>query len=122
LLAQIFGEFTDGGGFAGALQTCHQDDRRRLRGEIQLRCFRAEIAAHQCGQFALHHADQRLSWRQRTDHIFAHCFFFDAGDKFAHRRQRDVGFEQGEAYFAQHVCRVGFGQARFAAHGFNGFG
>ena len=40
----------------------------------------------------------------------------DAGDEVAHHRQRDVGFEQGHAHFAQHVLHVVFGDAGLAAH------
>ncbi|MNR90252.1 hypothetical protein D3C72_212330 [compost metagenome] len=122
LLAQVFGQLTDGGGFTCTLQTGHQDDRRRLGGEVQLRRFRAEIGTHDRSQFTLDHADQCLAWRQRADDIFAHRFFFDAADEFAHGGQGNVGFEQGQTNFAQHFCSIGFRQARFSAHGFDGFG
>ena len=84
--------------------------------------WRPELGAHQGGQLALDHADQGLAWRQRGDHFFAQRLFLDAGDKFAHRGQRHVGFEQREAHFAQHVGGVRFGQTRLTAHGLDDLG
>ncbi|MNR78171.1 hypothetical protein D3C72_88570 [compost metagenome] len=122
LLAQVLRQLTDGGGFTGTLQTGHQDDGGRLGREIELGCFRPQICTHDGGQFTLYYADQCLARCKRTDDIFAHRFFFDAADKFAHGGQGDVGLEQGQTYFAQHFCSVSFRQARFSAHGFDGFG
>jgi hypothetical protein len=63
-------------------------------------------------------ADQRLARRQRADDLLAERFFPDAGGEVLDHRQRDVGFEQGHAYFAQHVGNVVFGQSGLAAQVF----
>ena len=112
VLAQPLRELADGGGLARALQAGHQHDRRRLAGEIELR----RVAAHQLRQLAVHDADQRLPRRQAADHLLSERAFAHARDEVANDRQRHVGFEQRDADFAQHLLRIGFGQARFAAH------
>jgi hypothetical protein len=56
--------------------------------------------------------------RQRADDLLAERFFPDAGGEVLDHRQRDVGFEQGHAYFAQHVGNVVFGQSGLAAQVF----
>jgi hypothetical protein len=63
----------------------------------------------------VHHADQRLSRRQRADDLLAEGFFLDAGDEFLDHRQGHIGFEQGHAHLAQHVGDVVFGQTCLAA-------
>ena len=113
LFDQELGQFADGRRFARALQTGHQDDGRWLGGEIQPAvCF-----AHQGGQFAMDDADQCLAGTQRADDFFADSLFLDRGDEGFDGRQRHVGFEQGQANFAQRVGDIGFGQAGFAAQG-----
>ena len=97
--------------FAGALQTRHQDNRRRLHREVE----RFIVLAHQRHQFAVHDTDQGLARRQATDHLFTHGFFADAVDERLHHGQRNVGLKQRHAHFAQRVLGVGFGQPRFAA-------
>ncbi|MNM78701.1 hypothetical protein D3C81_906120 [compost metagenome] len=119
---QVLRQLADGGGFTHTLQTGHQDDGGRLLGKADLRRFRPQVGAHQGGQLALHHAHQGLARRQRGNDILAHGFFFDFGDEFAHGGQGDVGLEQRQAHFAQHVGGVRFGQARLAAHGLDDFG
>ncbi len=116
LFLQVLGELADGRGFTHTLQAGHQDDRRRLLRERQLRRFGAEVGAHQGGHLALHHADQGLARAERADDFFAQRFFLDLGDEFAHRRQGHVGLEQGHAHFAQHLGGVRFGQTGLAAH------
>jgi hypothetical protein len=119
---QVLGQLADGGGFTHTLQAGHQDDGGRLLGKAQLGRFRTEVGAHDGGQFALHHADQRLARRQRGNHFLAQRLFFDAGDEFAHGRQGNVGLQQRHAHFAQHFGGVGFGQAGLAAHGLDDLG
>jgi hypothetical protein len=62
-----------------------------------------------------HDADQGLAGGQRADDFLAERLFLDAGDEILDHRQRDVGFEQGHAHFAQHVGDVVLGQAGLAA-------
>jgi len=86
-------------------------------------CARQAVGAHRFlaaddgGQFLLHHADQGLAGGEAGDHVLAQCLFLDAGDELADHRQRHVGFQQGEADFAQHFGGVRLGQAGLAAHG-----
>ena len=110
-LLEPLAELGGGGGLARALQAGHQDHRRRLRRQVQARAG----AAHQLGQFAMHHADQGLARRQRADHFLAERLFLDLGDEVLDHRQRDVGFEQRHAHFAQHLADVFFGQAGLSA-------
>jgi ABC-type uncharacterized transport system permease subunit len=70
----------------------------------------------------MHHPHQRLAGRQAANHFLAKGFFFDAGDEIAHHRQGDIGFQERHADLAQHLGRVGFGQARLAFDGFDRFG
>ncbi len=109
---QVFGQLGGGGGFAGALQTGHQDHGRRLGHQIDV----ADALAHRGGKFFADNADQRLTGRQRAQHFLAQCLFLDAGDEVAHHGQRDVGLQQGHAHFAQHVGHVGFRDAGLASH------
>jgi hypothetical protein len=113
-LLEPLAELGRGGGLAGALQAGHQDHRRRLGGEVEP----GTGAAHQFGEFAMDDADQCLAGRQRADHFLAEGLFPDAGGELLDHRQRDVGFEQGHAHFAQHVGNVVFGQSSLAAQVF----
>ena len=97
---------------ARALQARHQDDRRRLRREVEV----GDAFAHRRGELAVDDADESLSGRERADHLGAECPLLDAGDEVAHHRQRDVGLEERHAHLAQHVLHVVFGDARLAAH------
>ena len=116
-LALLFGkelrQFAARGRLARALQTGHQDHRRRGNGKIK----RGVFTAHQARQFALHHAHQGLAWRKAADHLLAHGLFPDGGDEILHHRQGDVGLEQGHAHLAQRIANIGLGQARLAAQG-----
>ena len=107
---QVLGEFGGGGGLASALQTRHQDDSRRLGGQVDVR----NALAHGGGQLFLHDADQDLAGRERVDDFLAQGFVFHAGDEIAHHRQCHVGFEQSHADFAQHVGHIRFGDAGLA--------
>ena len=72
-------------------------------------------AAHQRGELAMHDADQRLARRQRADDFLAERLLRHRRDEVLDHRQRDVGFEQREAHFAQRVLDVVFGEPRLAA-------
>ena len=114
VFGQPFGELAAGGGFAGALQSGHQNDRWRRGGEIQI----VVRLAHQRDQLAMHHAHHGLTRRETAHHFLSHGFFANARDKVAHHRQCDVGFEQRHAHFAQRFADIVFGEARFAAQRF----
>ena len=97
---------------AGALQAGHQDDRRRLRLQVEV----GDAFAHRRRELAVDDADERLAGRERAAHLGAEGAVLDAGDEVAHHRQRDVGFEERHAHLAQHVLDVLVGDARRAAH------
>ena len=103
------------GGFTGALQAGHQDDGGRLHGQRQFAGIGAQVAAHEGGQFLVDHAHQGLAGAEAAGDFFAQRLFLDPGDEFAHHGQRHVGLKQCHAHFAQHLLRVGLGQAGFAA-------
>ena len=113
--AQQFGQLANGGGLAGTLQAGHEHDCRRLRRQVEA----GMRFTHQCGQFAMHDADQRLTGAQRTDDLLADGFFLDGGDERLDGRQRHVRLEQCQADFAQGVGNVVFGQSRFATQRFH---
>jgi hypothetical protein len=98
-------------GLARTLQARHQDDRRGLRGEVE-----PDIGlAHERGELAVHHADERLSGRQAAHHFCAERLGAHRIDEMLHHRQRDIRLQQRHAHFAQRVLDVGFREARFAA-------
>ena len=66
----------------------------------------------------MHDADQRLAGCQRTDHFLAERLFLDAGNEVLDHRQRDIGFQQGHAHFAQHVGNIFVGQSGLSAQVF----
>ncbi len=112
LFAQILRELAGRRGLAGALQTGHQDHRRRQDGKIE----RDVGLAHEAREFAMHHPDQGLPGRKAADHLLAHRLVLHRRDEVLHDRQRDVGLEQRHAHLAQRLLHVGFGQARLAAY------
>ena len=85
-LAEPAGKFASSRGLARALQTRHQDDRRGLSRQRQLARVGPEIPAHQGREFAMHHADQRLTRREAASHLFAKRLFLDLGQEVAHHR------------------------------------
>ena len=111
----MLGQFGGGRCFTGTLQAGHEDDRGRLRRQIDV----ADALAHGGHELAVHDGDQQLARLQRAQYFLAQRFILDPGDEIAHHGQRHVGFEQGHAHFAQHVGYVGFGDARLAAQAFN---
>jgi hypothetical protein len=59
--------------------------------------------------------DQRLTRRERADHLLADRLVLYGRDEVLDDGQRDVGFEQSETHFAQRILDVVVGQPRFAA-------
>jgi hypothetical protein len=112
LLDQVLGELGGRRRLAGALQARHQDDRRRLRLQVEV----GDAFAHRRRELAVDDADERLAGRKRAADLGAEGAVLDAGDEVAHHRQRDVGFEERHAHLAQHVLDVLVGDARRAAH------
>ncbi len=59
------GELAAGGGFAGALQAGHENDRGRLRGEFEA----GRVFAEQCDQLVADDLDDLLGGRKRGEHL-----------------------------------------------------
>ena len=105
-----FTQFADGGRLAGALQTGHQYDSRRLGIEIDALMG----IAHDPGQFAMDDTNQRLTGTERADDLFANRLLPDRSNELLDHGQGDVGLEQRHANLTQGIGDVGFGQASFA--------
>jgi hypothetical protein len=97
--------------FPDPLQAGHQDHRRRLHCEVEA----FVRLTHQLRELAVHEADERLPRREARDDILAQRLVLDRCDEILDHRQRDVGFEQRDAHFAQRVLDVLFGEPRLAA-------
>ncbi|MNM79531.1 hypothetical protein D3C81_914660 [compost metagenome] len=108
---QEFAELGDAGGFTGTLQARHQHHSRWLRRQIQLGIH----FAHRGNQLALDDLDEFLPRRQALVDFMPHRTLFDAVDKVAHYRQRNVRFQQRHAYFTQGFLDILFGQPPTAA-------
>ena len=74
---QPVGQLAGGGGLTGTLQAGHQDDGRRLRGELQL----GGVFAKNLDQFVADDLDDLLAGRQRGQHFLAHRFRLDVVDE-----------------------------------------
>ena len=81
------------------------------RGEVDV----GHALAHRRGEFLVHEADQRLSGRKAADDVLAKRLFPDRCDEILDDGQRDVGFQQRYAHFAQRLLDVRLGEARLAA-------
>ena len=99
------------GGFAGALQAGHQNDRGRLRGEFEAR----RVFAEQRDQLVAHDLDDLLGGRERGQHLGADGLGADVLDQVADDVEVDVGLEQGDANLAQGFGDVLFGERALAA-------
>ena len=56
----------------------------------------------------MNNLDNHLARRDAAQHVLAHSFFLDLSDEIFDHRQRDVGFEQRHAHFAEGFCHVAF--------------
>jgi hypothetical protein len=83
----------------------HVDRRRRIR-ELQAR-FRA---AEQIDELVVNDLDDRLTRRERLQHVGADGALFDRVDEIFGNREVDVGFEQRDAHFAQYLSDVRLGE------------
>lgn len=64
----------------------------------------------------MHHADERLARRKRTDNLLTYRPLLDPRDEILDHRQGHVGFEQRHADLAQRIGDIVFGQARMSSH------
>ena len=92
---------------AGALQPDeHVHGRRRVAVREPRRG-----AAHQLDELVVDELDDGLRRRQRGEHVGADRALFDARDELFGDRERDVGFEQRDADFAQYLSDVRLGES-----------
>ncbi len=115
-LLEPCGQLAGGGGFAGALQSGHQNHRGRLRGEFEAR----RVLAQQRDQLVADDLDDLLGGRKRGEHFGAHGLDADVLDQVARHVEVDVGFEQRHANLAQGLGDVLFGERALAAKGLEG--
>ena len=97
--------------FPRALQTRHEDDRRRLGGEVE----RAVFFAHDADEFVFDGFDKGLVGREFEADFLADGGVFDGLDDFFDHWQGDVRLNQRHAHVAQGLGDVFFGDASLAA-------
>ena len=95
--------------FARALQTAHQDDRRRLGGDLQP----AVGAAHQGDQLLVDNLDNLLRGHEAFEHLAAHRALRDLGHEVLDDLEIDVRLQQRELDLAHAGLDVGLGQLAF---------
>ncbi len=98
---------------ARTLQSGHEHDRRRLRGELDL----GGVAAQDLDQFIAENLDDLLGGRKRGRHLLADRLFLDVIDQLLDDFEVDVGFEQRQANCAQRLLNVFFIEGGLAAQG-----
>ena len=96
-LLQAMGQFGGGGGFPAALQADHQDRRRRCRRQIQ----RRRLGAQHLDQIVMDDLDHLLAGRDRTQDLLADGPLAHLVDEGFDHVEGDIGFQQGDAHFAQ---------------------
>jgi hypothetical protein len=106
-LVQPQGQLAGGGGLARALQAGHQDHRRRVQGQVQAG---GDLAAQHVDQAVIDDLDHLVGRLDRADDRFAGSGFLGLADEVLDHRQGDVGFQQGDANFAQRLVDVLLGQ------------
>lgn len=113
LAAQEFGEFGGGGGFAGALQA---DEHKKARlGAVEgERGDRAEGG----DEFLMDDFDDLLGGVEGGGDFVADGASPDALDEVLDDAEVDIGFEEGQAHFAQGGIDLGFAEAGAAAQVF----
>ena len=79
------------------------------------------VSAEECGEFVLEDLDDLFAGFDGFEDIDAHGFFLHAGDEVFGDAEFDVGFEEGDADFAEGVGDVLFGDAAYAAEVAEGF-
>ncbi|MNM16854.1 hypothetical protein D3C81_271140 [compost metagenome] len=105
-LLEQFGELAHSRGLTGTLQARHQDDGRRLCGQIEL----LVRLSHNRDQLAMDYLDEGLARAQGLGHFLADGTLFHAGNEVTHHRQGHVSLEQRHAHFTQGILDVLFGQ------------
>jgi hypothetical protein len=102
LLAQVAGELGRGGRLARALQTGHQDHRRRSRGEAQAR----RSAAHQLRQLLADDLHDLVAGVELADHLLAQAALLQLARELPHDLEVHVRLEQREPDLAHRAIHV----------------
>ena len=90
---------------AGALQSHHQDGRRRA-AQFEAGAFRAE----RFHQHVMDDLDDLLAGRDGADDVFADRAGANLVDELLDDRQRHIGVDQAVSHFAQRLVDIGFGE------------
>ena len=98
------------GGFTGALEAHHHDNRGSLGGETDL--FTA--AAHQLGQLFVDDLDDLLGGGETLQHVRANSPLGDLGHEVLDHAVADVGVQQGQTDLFHSLSDIGFGNASLA--------
>ncbi len=114
VLRKPAGQLAGGGGFAGTLQAHDHDHAGRFVGEAQL----GFVAAENLDQFVANDFDDLLGGGEGMQHFFAHRLCLDVFDELLDDAEVDVGFEQGDADFAQGRIHIFGREFAFAAQVF----
>ena len=115
---QIARKFGHRGGFTCTLQTGHQNDRRRLGGEVE----GLGLRTHNLFQLFLNNFNKLLTRTQALADLLAYRPLTDDVDKVFHHRQGYIGFQQGLAHLAHGVLDVVLSQARLPGYRAQGGG
>ena len=100
------GQLAAVGGLAGSLEAGHQDDRGRLRVELDAQ----RLAAERRDQLGVHDLDDLLRRVEDLREIGPDARLADAVDEVAHDDEVHVGLEQRNSDLAQHLVDLGFAQ------------
>ena len=104
------------GGLTGTLQSSHEHDRRRLRGELHSR----RVFAENLDQFVAHDLDDLFAGRESGHNFLTDSLGANLVDELLDDLEVDVGFKQREANFAQRLVDVFFGERGLSAEGLKG--
>ena len=111
LFAEQSGELCAVCRFAGALQTCHHDDGRRVRRYGKT----GGLAAEQGNQFLVYDFNDLLRGRQAFEDLGVRRLFGDSLDEILRDLEVDVGLKQRHANLAHSLLDVRLGQTALAA-------
>src|SRR5689334_19937727 len=112
-ILQPIGELAGSSRLTRTLQSGHEHDRRRLRGELHPR----RVFAEDLDQFVTQDLDDLLAGGERGHDFLADGLGTNVVDEFLDDLEVDVGLEQGEANFAKRLVNILFGQRGLAAEG-----
>ena len=106
LVLEVEGDLSGRGGLAAALQAGHEDDRRRLGGDVQFRL----AAAHEGGELLVDDLHHLLAGGEALQHFAADGPLLDLGAEILGHLVVDVRFQQGHADLAHGGVDVGLRQ------------